>query len=47
MGDPRCDDTADLFGNQLDLILIGAALVAVVVVLTLLIERVLRRRSRR
>lgn len=46
MDDPRCDDTPDLFGDRLDLTLSGAAVVAVIVALTLLIERVLRRRPR-
>lgn len=42
--DPRCDDTADLFGDQLDLMLIGAA---VIVVIAVVIDRTLGRRVRR
>lgn len=48
--DPRCDDTADLFGDQHVLLLIGVAIVAVIVViavLAVLIDRTLARRTRR
>lgn len=45
--DPRCDDTADLFGDQHVLLLIGVAIVAVIVVIVVLIDRTLARRTRR
>lgn len=44
---PGCDDTADLFGDRLDLVLLFGAAIAVIVVIAIVLDRMLRRRARR
>ena len=39
---PGCDDTADLLGDRADLVLLFAAAVAVIVVIAIVLDRMLR-----